>query len=300
MKYLLSLFLLAVFYSLSAQQVERKTLTYEDTLGMDVFIPQDGKAARPLLIYVHGGGFSGGERDLPNHLEFCERYAERGWVTATISYHLMMKGQSFGCDQPVQNKINTFYVSARNIHQAVAYLLSKKDELAIDPSRVVIAGSSAGAEAVLHAAYWKKTRDGMLPNDFKYAGVISMAGALLDQRWITAQTAIPTALFHGTCDNLVPYANAPHHYCAADQTGFMMLYGSYAVAMRLKELNQPYFLMTDCGGGHEWNEYPIREKYDDMIRSFLEQDILNQDFRQVHQVRKEGNRDCDTGPGLCK
>ena len=47
---------------------------------------------------------------------------------------------------------------------------------------MVLAGSSAGAEAILHTAYWPATRaaDGqaLLPPDFRYAGVISMAGGL--------------------------------------------------------------------------------------------------------------------------
>ena len=120
MKYFLASFLLMTVCFLEAQSFERNTVVYEDTLGMDLYTPKDVAAPRPLLIYVHGGGFSGGKRDESGHLAFCERYASKGWVTATISYHLTMKGKSFSCDQPVQNKISTIFESARNIHQAVA------------------------------------------------------------------------------------------------------------------------------------------------------------------------------------
>jgi predicted esterase len=299
MKYFLASFLLMTVCFLEAQSFERNTVVYEDTLGMDLYTPKDVAAPRPLLIYVHGGGFSGGKRDESGHLAFCERYASKGWVTATISYHLTMKGKSFSCDQPVQNKISTIFESARNIHQAVAYLIERKEELGIDASRVVIIGSSAGAEAAIHATYWKETMAGILPSNFKYGGVISMAGALLDARWITKENAIPTAFFHGTCDNLVPYANAPHHYCDADQTGFMMLSGSYTLAERLRSLDQQYYLMTDCGGGHEWAGKPIQEDYISMIDDFLENDVLDGRHRQTHIIYHEGKRSCDSGLSFC-
>lgn len=299
MKQILLILALSPFILL-AQDLEQKTLIYEDTLGMTLFLPDSPGKLRPVLVYVHGGGFSGGRRDSPNHLAFCERFAEKGWATATISYHLTMKGQSFSCDQPVQNKIRTIFEAAKNIHQAVAFLIENQEEYAIDPDQIVIAGSSAGAEAAIHAVYWKKTMETVLPPDFRYAGVISMAGALLDQRWITAASAVPTALFHGACDNLVPYGNAPHHYCEANQTGFMMLYGSYSIAMRLRSLDKSYYLMTDCGGGHEWNEYPIREKYVYMIEDFLESEVLDGKFRQTHLTVSEGTGDCDLGLDFCE
>ncbi len=284
--------------SLSAQNgdFEMKTVIYEDTLAMDVFLPKTKtNSLRPMLIYVHGGGFSGGKRDLKNHIWFCEYFAKQGWVTATISYHLTMKGKSFSCDQAVQNKIETIFTAAQNVNQATAFLITRSNEYKIDPERIVIAGSSAGAEAVIHSAYWKKTQRDILDSTFKYAGVISMAGALLDENWITKDSAIPTALFHGTCDNLVPYATASHHYCEASDPGFMMLFGSAAIASKLESLNKGYYFVTDVNGGHEWNEKPIWSNYVYMIEDFLLKDVLGQQQRQIRQVYHEGKQSCGFG-----
>jgi predicted esterase len=63
---------------------------------------------------------------------------------------------------------------------------------------------------VLHAAFWPETQQA-LPADFKYGGLISMAGAIFDLALINEQSAMPIQLFHGSCDNLVPYGSAPHH-----------------------------------------------------------------------------------------
>ena len=297
-------FIAALFFlmsgNISAQniEIERQTLVYEDTLALDIFYPkQKGNELRPLLIYVHGGGFSGGNRD--HGIGYCEYFAKKGWVTATISYHLTMKGQSFSCGQAVQNKINTLLTAAQNVNQATAFLLNKKKQFNIDPSNVVIAGSSAGAEAVLQAAYWKKSQEDILSDGFKYAGVISMAGAVLDQNWITTDTAIPTALFHGTCDPLVPFAAAAHHYCSPDATGFMMLFGSYAIAEKLRSVNKGYYFVSSCGGGHEWAGRPMTDEYRYMTDDFLENDVLQKKTRQIHQQLKHQMKDCQPEFDFC-
>ncbi|MFT6867011.1 MAG: putative esterase [Cyclobacteriaceae bacterium] len=297
----LVVFIIAVL-GLRAQNgdFERRTMIYEDTLALDLFLPNiKNTDPRPVLIYVHGGGFAGGTRDYKNHIWFCEYFAKKGWITATISYHLKMKGKSFSCDQNVQNKINTIFAAAQNVNQATAFLLSNKEKYQIDLERIVIAGSSAGAEAVIHSAYWEKTQMDILDPTFKYAGVISMAGALLDENWITKESAIPTALFHGTCDNLVPYATASHHYCEVGKPGFMMLFGSESIAMKLESLNKGYYLVSGCGGGHEWNEKPIRPAYVSLIDDFLTEDVLAGRQRQNHQVFHEGKESCDSGFANC-
>lgn len=276
-----------------AQSVERRTLTYFDTLQLDLFLPTAPAGLKPLLIYVHGGGFSGGSRDEPLHRAFCEHYARKGWITATISYNLTMKDRSFGCDQAVQNKIETFRQGGENVNQATAFLLAHQRDFNIDSQRIVLAGSSAGAESVLQAAYWKDTQKALLPKQFRYAGVISMAGALLDVNWISEASVIPMAMFHGTCDPLVPYGTAPHHYCTPDQTGYLMLAGAHSIMERLVALEKPYFLVSDCGGGHEWASKPMEENYLHFIDDFLENDVLKGQLRQSHIIIKEGEMTCD-------
>ena len=290
--------LFAVISSLHGQDIERITINYTDTLSMDVFVPTGTDQAKPLLVYVHGGGFSGGTRDSQRNLDFCRYFAERDWVTATISYHLTRKGKGFGCDVPIQDKIRTFDMSARNTHQAVKFLLDDK-KFQIDPDKIVLAGSSAGAEAVVQAAYWKETKKGILSDDFQYAGVISMAGAVLDIGWISDATAIPTQLFHGTCDPLVPYDMASHHYCKPEKEGFMMLYGAKAISDKLAELNKTYYLVTDCNGGHEWAGKPMGKDYIHLIDDFLTTDVLAETRRQTKIVLQEGKNTCDLNFDYC-
>ncbi len=236
-------------------------------LGMDVYLPRESGRQFPLLLFVHGGGFSEGRRDDPRYVQFAEAVALKGYPVASISYRLTMKGRSFGCDQCAENKIAAFRAASEDIWDATRFLLDKATELGIQvPPRIVLCGSSAGAEAVLHAAYWP---DAMLPSGFRYAGVIGMAAALLDLEWISQENALPTLLFHGIDDPLVPFGSDSHHYCPPDAPGHLMLHGSASIAGHLQVLNKPYILVKGLEGGHGWADKPMFDHLD-ILFDFLE------------------------------
>ncbi len=271
---------------------KKETVTYYEDRGlqMDVYQPVgDTFSNRPVLIFVHGGGFAGGRRDETAIVDFCENLTRRGYVVASISYTLTMKGKSFSCDQPAKNKLTTFKQTAQEINVATTYLIENRTRFRINPARIVLAGSSAGAEGVVQAAYWPDTKQS-LPSGFKYAGIISMAGAIYDIDLINAATAIPMMFFHGTCDNLVPYGTASHHYCDKNDVGYLMLYGAASMAARLRELKVGYYLLTGCNDGHEWSSRPFM-KYQSEIAKFFYQYVIEKKFRQEHKI-VDANRSC--------
>ena len=71
------------------------TMTYADTLKTDIyFVPQMRKDQRsPLILLVHGGGFTSGNRDGELESAFALDMAQRGYVVASMSYDLVRKGQ---------------------------------------------------------------------------------------------------------------------------------------------------------------------------------------------------------------
>ncbi|GAB5553441.1 MAG: hypothetical protein Sapg2KO_30320 [Saprospiraceae bacterium] len=281
------------------EKVEKQTHTYvtyaQDELQLDLYLPVgDVEQQRPLMIYVHGGGFSGGARDVVSAVQFAQRMARRGIPVASISYRLTMKGKSFSCDRPTEEKIRTFELAAEDIWQATQFLLSKQQQIGFSSQQIILAGSSAGAEAVLHAAYWQPedinlTKALELPEDFKYGGVISFAGALVDTALITSQSAIPTLLYHGTCDNLVPFDSAPHHYCSEGEPGYLLLHGANAIAKHLDRLGKPFALYASCGGGHEWNDRPMFTLVQEMATTIRDL-VVDQKIMQITKIveQKEG------------
>lgn len=58
-------------------------------LLMDVYEPQSDTAAlRPIIFFVHGGSFVGGDRQDQSIDEIAEFFAKKGYVTANIEYRV--------------------------------------------------------------------------------------------------------------------------------------------------------------------------------------------------------------------
>ncbi|RNC86335.1 MAG: alpha/beta hydrolase [Winogradskyella sp.] len=270
----------------SLYTVEKTTHTFQkfnrkDSLQLDFYKPKNVTKKLPLLLYVHGGGFSGGVRDDSNTIQFANMMAEKGYAVASVSYRLIMKKKGFGCDTKTKDKIEAFDTAAEDISYAIKHIIKNKSDFNIDEDKIVISGTSAGAEAVLHLAYVYESK--ILPKKFKLAGVIGMAGAITTLDQIDSDKAIPTQLFHGTNDNLVPYHIAAHHYCSPEAKGYMILHGSRAIADRLKGLGKSYYLFSINGGTHSWSGIPLNRCVME-VTDFLYNDVLNDAKRQTERT----------------
>ena len=273
MKKLLCCLILLSVLSASAQKPITLTYFQNDTLklDLDLFLPQKpSKAKLPLLLYVHGGGFSGGERQ--SGYPICQYLSQNGFAAATITYTLYAKGKKFGCDGVTSEKVKAFQYAANDLWLATAFFLAQAQTYNLDPSRIFIAGSSAGAETVLHAAYWDRQTMALypqkLPETFRYAGLISGAGAIMDLNLIAKANVLPMFFFHGSCDMTVPYGTAAHHFCKANASGWLMLFGSYTLFNHAKSLDGSVALHTFCGGGHEYSG-SLFEKNQQELLAFL-------------------------------
>lgn len=263
-------------------KIKMDTYTYADTLQLDFYSAKgDAETLKPLLLLVHGGGFAIGKRDNVLEKKFAMDMAKRGYAVASISYRLTRKGKSFGCDCPAEEKIKTFLAVSEDILKASRYLVERANGLRFDQNQIVLVGSSAGAEAVLNTAFLQHRLEfRKLPyGNLNFAGVVSFAGAVLNADYITPTNALPTLLFHGQKDNLVPFATAPHHYCAENATGFLILDGSQSIADRLKILDTPYTLVLDPDGNHDWANLPYTEV--ELISHFIKQCIIDGEHYQT-------------------
>ncbi|MFD1095093.1 alpha/beta hydrolase [Salegentibacter chungangensis] len=297
-----SLLLLATFLvpvlSLTAQEryidslfpvKEVVTETYATKDGKDliadIYLPEkDTASLRPMILFMHGGGFAGGSPKNEAEVKFAKIAASKGYVAVQISYRLERKDKktAFGCEFPAEGKIETFRKAAEDFLDAVKYMKRISDKYNIDPTQIIVGGSSAGAEAVLDAVY---NRQLLLPENNQYEdlgidGVFSLAGAIVDARYIIKENAIPAVLFHGTDDNLVPYATAPHHYCDPSEPGFIILDGSKTIADKLEEFNSSYMLYTFEGARHEISGIPFHHLPE--VFSFFKKAILQKNHLQIN------------------
>ena len=88
----------------------------------------------PLIIFVHGGGWSRGTKDNGTGQWKAVHYPQDGIHFASINYRLVPQAR-------VEDE-------AADVAHALAALLSRAGELGIDRSRVVLMGHSAGAHLV--------------------------------------------------------------------------------------------------------------------------------------------------------
>ena len=58
-----------------------------------------------------------------------------GYAFVSMSYRLLMKGKSFGCDQPAHQKIMVFQQSMIDVRRATAYLMTQQNEFNLEENR---------------------------------------------------------------------------------------------------------------------------------------------------------------------
>ena len=69
-----------------------------DTLDLDVYqmeSPGINEIAKPVVIFVHGGGFFTGKRNETNIEDFCKFLAKEGYLVVNMDYRLTLKGRGF-------------------------------------------------------------------------------------------------------------------------------------------------------------------------------------------------------------
>jgi acetyl esterase/lipase len=129
----------------------------------DVFAPQDASSRlRPVLIFVHGGGFTAGARKLGPESPFYDNVGvwavRHGLIGITISYRLAPQSR--------------WPAGAEDIGRAVDWVHRTIEAKGGDPRRIFLMGHSAGATHV--ASYVSHPQFGPVPHlDIRGAIIIS-------------------------------------------------------------------------------------------------------------------------------
>lgn len=111
------------------------------SLQLDLYRPKNLTSRVPLLVFIHGGGWTGGQRS--DYLVYLVAFAKKGYMTATVSYRLLADSCYPAC--------------AEDIRDAVEWLFTNSETYGYDPDRIALVGGSAGAHLALLTAYgWHK------------------------------------------------------------------------------------------------------------------------------------------------
>jgi acetyl esterase/lipase len=111
--------------------VTRENLVYATVEGrelrMNLAWPQDpASVPMPVVLWIHGGGWSGGDHTGTEHLPL----AEHGYFSANLEYRLSQEA--------------IFPAQIHDCKAAIRYLRAHADEYGVDPSRFGVWGASAG------------------------------------------------------------------------------------------------------------------------------------------------------------
>jgi dipeptidyl aminopeptidase/acylaminoacyl peptidase len=188
-----------------------ETVTFAEGLDADVYAPSDDPATcRAAIVWVHGGGFTGGTRNGPAEQAWGESLAGLGYAVMFIDYHVG-SGEQFGLDQaddPVRGAVIRGAID--DVHTAVRWFRESAANFAVDPDRIALAGTSAGAMAVLGAGLTAAGTE-------QVCTMVSVSGALLSE-WVGGES--PSALLvHGGADEVVPFESSVAAQTAISTTG---------------------------------------------------------------------------------
>jgi acetyl esterase/lipase len=106
-------------------------------LQIDLYSPKERSNPAPAILFIHGGGWSGGYRQIYHY--YCTKFAEHGMIVATASYRL--SGEA------------PFPAAVQDVKCAVRWLRANAERLGIDANQIAVAGGSAGGHLAMMIGY---------------------------------------------------------------------------------------------------------------------------------------------------
>ncbi len=247
---------------------------FDDEHKLDVYTPTgDTEINRPLIIFLHGGTFIAGDKENTDCVDFCETFAKKGYVTASVNYRLANPVNFYLFEE---TQYETVLQAVADVKAAIRYFRHDHEtdnSYNIDPNTIFVGGSSAGAIIAIHLAYIDDISDlstasttidlqtiannnGGIDGDLGYAnyssevsGVISFAGGIHNINWIDENDE-PLVSIHGNNDGTVDYN------CATVLGGStpvnLSLCGSGEMHPRAESVNiiNDHLLLN--GSDHDW------------------------------------------------
>ena len=120
----------------------------------------------PLVVFVHGGGWSRGDKRMMDGSDKLAHWRAQGYAVASVNYRLVP-------DATVEQQ-------ASDVAQAVAALETRAAELGFDRKRVALVGHSAGAHLVALVGTDEQYLRAAGLSFADIAGVVPLDGAAFD------------------------------------------------------------------------------------------------------------------------
>ncbi|HLP21352.1 MAG TPA: alpha/beta hydrolase, partial [Chitinophagales bacterium] len=200
------------------------TTANNTTLKLDVYEPTgDTQSLRPLIIMAHGGSFVLGNKTMDSVVtRYCNSFAKRGYVCASIDYRL-------GSPLQLLDTVSLMNVVTKCIGDGKAAIRFFRKDAAttntwrINPNMIIVGGNSAGAVLYMQAVYIDSVneapptyRDAMIQNgglegnsgndgySSQAQALINLAGGLNVPEFV-GPNSIPSFNAQGDADVTIAY-----------------------------------------------------------------------------------------------
>lgn len=234
----------------------------EDLL-LDFYQPVDDPLTRrPLIIYIHGGGFTdeAQTKSLVHIGAYCDSMSRRGYATASINYRL---------DSTISNRaiMNAMY----DAKAAVRFFKANFEVYGIDTSLMFIGGESAGAITAMSTNYIRSVGETAFPSTPPMADDLGLEGdsgnpgfssstkatlcfcggtetvfdePLFDTLAIDLNSDPPVLIVHGSGDPIIPIAS------------------TLEIAIRAENIGLPYLFYNMPGATHCPWFFPLENSWE--------------------------------------
>ncbi len=213
---------------------------------VDILIPEKAESASGLMLFIHGGGWTQGDK--VGHFADAQHFCKLGYISATMNYRF------------VSEDINVFD-ELDDITSALKTVKEKCSKYGFNTEKVILSGASAGGHLSLLYAYTRQNEAPVTPvaacvycppvscsrpdfllgisgefEDWKYGvlskccGVQITKASLMDEHRQKAlnkispaeyvsENSVPTAVFHGKCDAIIPVEHIYDFIRLLNETG---------------------------------------------------------------------------------
>lgn len=248
---------MGVLTATAAEIVVENNLTFAEVgnvkLQLDLARPAAGDGPFPLVVCIHGGGWSGGNRHA--FRSRIEQAAQRGYVAATISYRLTQPDPQTGVPKA------PFPAQIHDCKAAIRWLRAHAAEYKIDPQRIAVMGASAGGHLSLLVGLTGpddqlEGTHGNAEQSSRVQAVVNIFGPTdlpVHYKSTPAVVGLLKALCDGTPESAASiYAQAsPISYVSADDPPILTLHGDVDKIVPVEQAQLLDAALKEAGVPHE-------------------------------------------------
>lgn len=201
---------------------------------LDIFMPENPKFTSGIILFIHGGGWTQGDKS--GHHHDNDFFVKSGYITATMNYRFVDENTSV-------------YDELDDITEALKAIKNECTKYGFNIEKAILSGGSAGSHLALLYAYTKAEQAPVTPvvacvycppvdcakpdfllgisgefEDWKYGVLSKCCGIQVNKENLlekqqqeglkkmspqeyVSEKCVPTAIFHGRLDELIPFSH---------------------------------------------------------------------------------------------